>query len=64
MSTVALLGKLMEHELELKRLKEQETVEKKVKGIALQTVPSRIRALTKSRSKSTAGESKSTQGVA
>ena len=27
-------------------------------------VPSRIRALTKSRSKSTTGESKSTQGVA
>ena len=33
-------------------------------GIFLGFVPSRIRALTKSRSKSTAGESKSTQGVA
>jgi len=37
MSTAALFGKLMEHELELKRLKEQETVEKKAKGIALKT---------------------------
>ena len=27
----------MEHELEIKRLKEQETVEKKAKGIALKT---------------------------
>ena len=32
MTTVALFGKLMEHELELKRLKEQETVEKKLIG--------------------------------
>ncbi|XP_068486648.1 uncharacterized protein [Phaseolus vulgaris] len=37
MSTIALFGKLMEHELELKRLKEQETVEKRAKGIALKT---------------------------
>ena len=37
MSTTALFGKLMEHELELKRLKEQETMEKRVKGIALKT---------------------------
>jgi len=37
MSTAALFGKLMEHELELKRLKEQETVEKRAKGIALKT---------------------------
>jgi len=29
MSTATLFGKLMEHELELKRLKEQETVEEK-----------------------------------
>jgi len=35
LSTTALFGKLMEHELELKRLKEQETVEKKTKGLAL-----------------------------
>ena len=35
LSTVALFGKLMEHELKLKRLKEQETVEKKTKGLAL-----------------------------
>ena len=35
LSTVALFGKLMEHELELKRLKEQETVERKTKGLAL-----------------------------
>jgi len=35
LSTVALFGKLMEHELELKRLKEQETVERKLKGLAL-----------------------------
>jgi len=37
MFTAALFGKLMEHELELKRLKEQEIVEKKAKGIALKT---------------------------
>ena len=37
MSTAALFGKLIEHEIELKRLKEQETVEKKAKGIALKT---------------------------
>ena len=37
MSTAALFGKLMEHELELKRLKKQETMEKKSKGIALKT---------------------------
>jgi len=37
MSTAALFGKLMEHELELKRLKEQETMEKRAKGIALKT---------------------------
>jgi len=37
MSTAALFGKLMEHELEIKRLKEQETVEKRAKGIALKT---------------------------
>ena len=37
MSTAALFGKLMEHELELKRLKEQETVERRTKGIALKT---------------------------
>jgi len=35
LSTVALFGKLMEHELELKRHREQETVEKKTKGLAL-----------------------------
>ena len=35
MSTAALFGKLMEHELELKMLKEQETVERKTKGLAL-----------------------------
>ncbi|XP_068504514.1 uncharacterized protein [Phaseolus vulgaris] len=35
LSTAALFGKLMEHELELKRLKEQETVERKPKGLAL-----------------------------
>jgi len=35
LSTVALFGKLIEHELELKRLKEQETVERKTKGLAL-----------------------------
>jgi len=33
--TTALFGKLMEHELELKRLKEQEIVERKTKGLAL-----------------------------
>ena len=37
MSTAVLFGKLMEHELELKRLKEQETMEKRAKGIALKT---------------------------
>jgi len=37
MSTAALFGKLMEHELELKRLKEQETMEKRAKGISLKT---------------------------
>ena len=37
MSTTALFGKLMEHELELKRLKEQETMEKRAKGIPLKT---------------------------
>ncbi|XP_068476793.1 uncharacterized protein [Phaseolus vulgaris] len=37
MSTAALFGKLIEHEFELKRLKEQETVEKRAKGIALKT---------------------------
>ena len=35
LSTTALFGKLMEHELELKRLKEQETMERKTKGLAL-----------------------------
>jgi len=35
LSTTALFGKLMEHELELKRLKKQETVERKTKGVAL-----------------------------
>jgi len=35
LSTAVLFGKLMEHELELKRLKEQETVEKKTKGLTL-----------------------------
>ena len=35
LSTAALFWKLMEHELELKRLKEQETVERKPKGLAL-----------------------------
>jgi len=35
LSTAALFGKLMEHELELKRLKEQERVERKPKGLAL-----------------------------
>ena len=35
LSIAALFGKLMEHELELKRLKEQETVERKTKGLAL-----------------------------
>jgi len=35
LSTIALFGKLMEHELELKRLKEQEIVERKPKGLAL-----------------------------
>ena len=33
LSTAALFGKLMEHELELKRLKEQETVERKTKDL-------------------------------
>jgi len=37
MSTATLFGKLIEHELELKRLKEKETVEKRAKGIALKT---------------------------
>ena len=37
MSIAALFGKLMEHELELKRLKEQKIVEKRAKGIALKT---------------------------
>ena len=37
MSTAALFGKLIEHEIELKRLKEEETVENKAKGIALKT---------------------------
>jgi len=35
LSTAALFGKLMEHELELKRLEEQETVENKTKGLTL-----------------------------
>ena len=35
LGTAALFGKLMEHELELKRLKEQETIERKPKGLAL-----------------------------
>ena len=35
LGTAALFGKLMEHELELKRLKEQETTERKPKGLAL-----------------------------
>jgi len=35
--TAALFEKLMENELELKRLKKQETVEKKTKGLALKT---------------------------
>ena len=37
MFTAVLLEKLIEHELKLKRLKEQETVEKRAKGIALKT---------------------------
>ena len=37
LSTAALFGKLMEHELELKRLKEQETMRRKTKGLALKT---------------------------
>ncbi|XP_068466509.1 uncharacterized protein [Phaseolus vulgaris] len=37
LTTAALFGKLMEHEFELKRLKEQETVERKTKGLALKT---------------------------
>jgi len=37
LSTAALFGKLMEHELELKRLKEQEIVERKTKGLGLKT---------------------------
>jgi len=58
-----------------KDIKKEEKFENKIEKILLseqpsglllcnETVPSRIRALTKSRSKSTAGESKSTQGVA
>ena len=35
LGTDALFGKLMEHELELKRLIEQETAERKPKGLAL-----------------------------
>ena len=35
LSTAALFGKLMDHELELNRLKEQETMERKPKGLAL-----------------------------
>ncbi|XP_068503977.1 uncharacterized protein [Phaseolus vulgaris] len=35
LGTTVLFGKLMEHELELKRLKEQETTERKPKGLAL-----------------------------
>jgi len=35
LGTAALFGKLMEHEMELNRLKEQETVERKSKGLAL-----------------------------
>jgi len=35
LGTAALFGKLMEHEMELKRLKEQETAERKPKGLAL-----------------------------
>ena len=35
LSTATLFGKLMEHEFELKRLKEQETVERKPKGLTL-----------------------------
>jgi len=37
LSTAALFGKLMEYELELKRLKEQETMERITKRIALKT---------------------------
>ncbi|XP_068486444.1 uncharacterized protein [Phaseolus vulgaris] len=37
LSTVSLFGKLREHELELNRLKEQESYEKKVKNIALKS---------------------------
>lgn len=37
LSTIALFGKLREHELELNRLKEQETFEKKVKSITLKS---------------------------
>ena len=37
LSIASLFGKLMEYELELKRLKEKETVERKTKGLALKT---------------------------
>jgi len=37
LSTAALFGKLREHEMELNRLREQESSEKKVKSIALKT---------------------------
>jgi len=37
LTTAALFGKLREHELEMIRLKEMETVEKKTKSLALKT---------------------------
>jgi len=37
LTTAVLFGKLREHELEMIRLKEMETVEKKTKSLALKT---------------------------
>ena len=37
LTTTALFGKLREHELEMIRLKEMETVEKKTKSLTLKT---------------------------
>jgi len=38
MTTIALFGKLREHKIEMHRLNEQESSEKKVKNIALKTI--------------------------
>jgi len=42
LSTATLFGKLREHELEMTRLKEMETVEKKTKSLALNSKAAKV----------------------